>query len=287
MKKIFISYRRVDSYETNRLASALKSEYGDSNIFLDFDSMKPGDAWPESLNKALNLADALIVIISKSWLHMQDEESGKRRIDMEDDWVRKEIVTFLNRKKNNPDLLILPVLINNAKMPDKRFLDNEINEICDYQAIELHYTGSTIDFVQIKYRLVMAKIVSNSPPPVVTPVGEIPPDTLTKEKEEQFLEKYKFWRIIEREKPGSVGDVMRELYRMYEFVSYEDAWKFMMKIDELGVKPYNHHPRWQNTYNRVEVWLCTFNIGHKPSYRDVRLATIFEDTWEKFTLGFR
>jgi pterin-4a-carbinolamine dehydratase len=287
MKKIFISYRRVDSYEANRLATTLKSEYGDNNIFLDFDSMKPGEIWPDSLKHALNSADALLLIISKNWLHMQDEESGKRRIDLEDDWVRKEIIDFLKRKKENPDLLILPVLINGAKMPEKKYLDDTLNEICDFQAIELIYTGSTIDYVQIKHRLVMAKIFSNSPPPVVTPILDMPPDNLTKEEEDKFLDKYKFWKIIEREKPGYAGDVMRELYRMYEFTSYEDAWKFMIKVDENGVKPYNHHPRWQNTYNRVEVWLCTFNIGHKPSYRDLRLAKIFEETWEKFVLGLK
>lgn len=285
MKKIFISYRRVDSYETNRLANALKSEYGDGNIFLDFESMKPGDLWPDSIKNAINESNALLVIIGKNWLYMQDEESGKRRIDIEDDWVRNEIITFLKRKKEDKELLILPILINGAKMPKKAYLDDAINELCDFQALELPNTMSSLDFVQIKHRLIQAKIYTNSPPPVVTPVGEIPPDQLTKEEEENFLSKNKLWRILEREKPGSVGDTMRELYRIYEFSSYDDAWKFMSKVDEIGIRPYNHHPRWQNTYNRVEVWLCTFNIGHKPSYRDLRLAKILEDTWEKFTLG--
>jgi pterin-4a-carbinolamine dehydratase len=63
---------------------------------------------------------------------------------------------------------------------------------------------------------------------------------------------------------------------MYEFSTYEMAWRFMIRVDELAIRPYNHHPRWQNTFNRIEFWLCTFNIGHKPSKRDLRLARILE-----------
>jgi len=51
MKKLFISYRRVDSYETNRLATALKHEYGENNIFLDYESIYGGDDWPEKIKR--------------------------------------------------------------------------------------------------------------------------------------------------------------------------------------------------------------------------------------------
>lgn len=285
MKKIFISYRRIDSYETNRLAASLKSEYGENNIFLDHTSMSGGEQWPDSIRKALDEAAVLMVIVGKNWLFMQDEESGKRKIDMEDDWVRKEILHFLERYHADKELLILPVLINGAKMPKKEHLDSAISELCDFQAMELPNTMSSVDFVHIKYRLVKAKVFTNAPLPVVTPVGEVPPDPLSTEEEEAFLAENKLWQIKEREKPGSIGESMRELYRVFEFRSYDDAWKFMSVVDQKGIKPNNHHPRWQNTYNRVEVWLCTFNIGHKPSKRDLRLAGIMEDIWEEFASG--
>lgn len=287
MNKIFISYRRIDSYETNRLATALKSEYGENNIFLDYESLSGGDEWPDSIRKNITDAAALIVIIGKNWLFMQDEDSGKRKIDMEDDWVRNEIITFLKRYRENKNLLVLPILINGAKMPKKEHLDAEISDLCDFQAMELPNTMSSVDFVHIKYRLVKAKIYTSAPLPVVTPVGEIPPDPLTNEQEEAFLAKNVLWQIKERDKAGSIGETIRELYRFFEFKSYDDAWKFMSLIDQKGIKPHNHHPRWQNTYNRVEVWLCTFNIGHKPSRRDLRLANIMEETWEEFAMGLQ
>jgi pterin-4a-carbinolamine dehydratase len=78
---------------------------------------------------------------------------------------------------------------------------------------------------------------------------------------------------------GTAADYIRELYRYYEFRSYDDAWKFIVKVDEHGIRVFNHHPRWLNTYNRVEFWLCTFHTGHKPSQRDITLAEFLEETY--------
>ena len=282
MKKIFISYRRIDSYETNRLADSLKSEFGGNTVFLDSKSVYGGDAWPDIITKAVKEAAVLIVILGKNWLFTQDETSGKRKIDMPSDWVRNEIIIFLGRYKQDKELLILPVLINGAKMPEKQFLDSEINELCDFQAMDLQNTMSSGDFLQIKKRLIKAKIYTIVPLEIVTPLGEIPPEALTQDQEKAFLSKNRQWHIQEREKTGSPGEIIRELCRIFEFKSYDEAWKFMAIIDSKGIKPYNHHPRWQNTYNRLEVWLCTFNIGYQPSKRDVRLAAIMEDTWKEF-----
>jgi len=285
VKKLFLSYRRVDSYDANRLATALRHEYGDSNVFLDYQSIEGGSEWPKEIQTALDESSAMMLLIGKNWLFMQDEESGKRRIDLEHDWVRKEIVRFLARMRDDPSLLLLPILIGGAKMPNKQHLDPALEPLCDLQAIELPLTMSSLDFVQVKHRLVRAKIFTSLPLPVVTPVGDVPPDALSEVQEAAFLAKHGLWTIVERDKAGSIGQTMRELHRVFEFTSYDDAWRFMTLVDERAIRPHNHHPRWQNTYNRVEVWLCTFNIGHKPSKRDLRLATLMEDIWDEFALG--
>lgn len=142
-----------------------------------------------------------------------------------------------------------------------------------------------MDFVQIKYFLLTNRIVPIYYPPVVTPIGFPLPDPLNPSEEDEFTRKYLNWKILNSIKPGVPGDYIRELYRFYEFRTYDEAWKFILKVDEKGIRPCNHHPRWQNTYNRVEFWLCTFNIGHKPSQRDVRLAEIIEKIWDEFILN--
>lgn len=284
MEKIFISYRRSDSFDTaHRLATELRREFGEGNVFFDQTSALPGTAWPDAIRVAAEKADALLVVIGPKWLHTQDEKSGRRRLDIKDDWVRLEILTFLKRKKaTSNDLLILPLLVNGATMPRSEYVDNDLEPLCTYQPMEVLSRGSGLDFVEVKQRLIQCRFQPIVRPAVVTPMSDQIPLQSTQEEEDVFLNEYKQWRIIKEDKPGVPGDEMRQLYRVYEFSSYEMAWRFMVRVDELGIRPYNHHPRWQNAFNRVEVWLCTFNIGHKPSKKDIRLAKTFESVWEEF-----
>ncbi len=129
MKKIFISYRRSDFYQVKSLAEYLEIEFGYDNIFLDRKKIVSGANWPSTLKKELNNADILLLVIGPSWLHQQDPSSGIRKIDIKNDWVRQEIITFLNRMKINHELVLLPVLIDNAKLPNVTFLDNSLNKI--------------------------------------------------------------------------------------------------------------------------------------------------------------
>ncbi len=282
MTKLFISYRRVDAFEANRIVKTLRQEYGESNIFQDIGSIKLGDNWHESIESALNEAVAVIIVIGPKWLHLQDEETGKRRIDLEHDWVRKEIIRTIQRKNENPDLIVIPLLVAGASMPNPDYLDNDLKPMCEYQAMAIENTGHIVDFVPLKNQLTASNVFKSSPPPVVTPLMSETPNQLTINELDEFLMEFKLWNIVEHEKPGNPNDTIKELYRLYEFNSYDDAIDFMKKVDEEGVKPFNHHPRIQNTYNRVEIWLCTFNIGHKPSSRDTRLAKICEGIYKSF-----
>lgn len=280
---IFISYRRSESLDfSRRLAAVLCERFGSSTVFFDESSVTPGAPWPAEIRNKLEQAVALLVVIGDRWLRSYDPESGRRRIDMEDDWVRQEIMTFLDRVEANPNLLLLPLLIRDATLPQTEHLDSALGRICDYQYLVVPDTASVLDFVSVTQRLSQFGFERITAPPVVTlMVGKIP-NRLRADEERAFLEQHPYWRIVESEKPGSTDDVMRQLYRMYEFSSYEMAWQFMTRVDKEGIRPYNHHPCWQNTYNRVEFWLCTFNIGHKPSKRDIRLARIAESIWHEF-----
>jgi pterin-4a-carbinolamine dehydratase len=280
MSKVFISYRRSDKYDANRMAKYLRREFGHDNIFFDTESLQAGEQWPESIKTAIDESSVLLILIGSTWLHTQDKESGRRRIDLEKDWVRLEISRFFKNKESNKELAVLPILLNGARLPRADHLDYPLSLISGFQAVEIQSSGSSADFVALKQILTKNRISPLEIPPVVTPVMTMPPSQLTEEEETEFSEKYPGWRVIEKDKPGVPGDFMRELYRVFEFKNYDDAWKFMTAIDEKGIRPYQHHPRWQNTYNRVEVWLCTFNIGHKPSNRDTRLAKIMEEEWQ-------
>ena len=60
------------------------------------------------------------------------------------------------------------------------------------------------------------------------------------------------------------------LYRKFEFKDFKEAFDFMTKVARL-TEEQSHHPRWQNEYNKVEIWLSTHSEG-KITDKDRELA---------------
>jgi 4a-hydroxytetrahydrobiopterin dehydratase len=61
------------------------------------------------------------------------------------------------------------------------------------------------------------------------------------------------------------------LYRSYTFKDFKQAFVFMTQVAELAEK-HNHHPRWTNVYNKVEIWLNTHDAGDVVTDKDHALA---------------
>jgi len=62
----------------------------------------------------------------------------------------------------------------------------------------------------------------------------------------------------------------KELYKKFEFKDFKEAFEFMMRVAAVA-EAQNHHPRWQNNWNKVEIWLATHSEG-KVTDKDRRLA---------------
>lgn len=62
-----------------------------------------------------------------------------------------------------------------------------------------------------------------------------------------------------------------KLYRSFEFKNFEEAFAFMTKVAALA-EQMNHHPTWTNTYNKVEIWLCTHDAGDAITQLDEDMA---------------
>src|SRR3954470_14010245 len=56
----------------------------------------PGTLWPKKIKEELQRVDTFLLVIGPNWLQLQDEISGRRRIDVSSDWVRREIILFLS-----------------------------------------------------------------------------------------------------------------------------------------------------------------------------------------------
>jgi 4a-hydroxytetrahydrobiopterin dehydratase len=61
------------------------------------------------------------------------------------------------------------------------------------------------------------------------------------------------------------------LYRKLEFKNFSEAFGFMTRV-ALEAESMNHHPRWINVWNRVEIWLSTHDAGDIVTVKDRQLA---------------
>lgn len=61
------------------------------------------------------------------------------------------------------------------------------------------------------------------------------------------------------------------LYRSFKFKDFSEAFAFMTRVALLAEK-HNHHPKWTNQWNTVEIWLSTHDKGNKVTEKDESLA---------------
>ena len=130
--KIFISYRRDDtSYIAGRLHDRLADHFGPEQVFRDIETLAPGVDFGERIDEAMRSCDALVALIGDGWTGVRDP-AGSRRIDDADDWVRLEIAGALAR-----GVLVVPVLVENAKIPSADELPKPIRKLARRNAMDL------------------------------------------------------------------------------------------------------------------------------------------------------
>lgn len=129
---IFVSYRSEDSdYAARTLAENLRQHFGDERVFHDIASILPGTHFDVAIVDGLARCAAVLVLIGPNWASMKD--SGQRRIDNLDDWVRREVAMSLSETQ----IRIFPLLVSNARMPDAEELPNDLRGLPQWQAYEL------------------------------------------------------------------------------------------------------------------------------------------------------
>lgn len=61
------------------------------------------------------------------------------------------------------------------------------------------------------------------------------------------------------------------LYKKFEFKDFSRAFAFMTRV-ALEAEKMNHHPRWTNVWNTVEIWLSTHDAGDIVTDKDKKLS---------------
>ena len=132
MPRILVSYRRDDSAAyAGRLADRLREHFGRENVFVDIDTIQPGEDFVDRIDQSIAACDALVAVIGKSWLNAVDAK-GRRRLDREDDYVRMEIAKALERH-----IRVIPALVGDAALPEAVQLPQDLVALSRRQAIEI------------------------------------------------------------------------------------------------------------------------------------------------------
>jgi eukaryotic-like serine/threonine-protein kinase len=129
---IFISYRRSDTPDAvGRIYDRLVSEFGKARVFKDVDSIPLGQDFRGHLNDIVGNCAAVLAIIGPKWIDIRDE-SGHRRLEDPDDFVRIELEAALARK-----VPVVPVLVGHAAMPATGQLPGSLATLAFRQAVDV------------------------------------------------------------------------------------------------------------------------------------------------------
>lgn len=140
MSAIFISYRRGNAAgNAGRLYDTLTAHFGDDRVFMDVDSIAPGQDFADVLNKTLLRCRAVVVVIDPAWLTVTDR-NGNPRLSDPHDYVRIEIEHALAARAH-----VFPILVDGATMPNSGELPASIGALAGRQAIEVSSTRYRYD----------------------------------------------------------------------------------------------------------------------------------------------
>ncbi len=138
--QIFISYRRKGTdIHAGRLYDSLRRGEGDipgfaaDQIFMDIDTLRPGDDFRDVIREHVAKCDVLLAVIGEQWVKARGK-GRQRRLDDPGDYVRLEIEAALERK-----IPVVPVLMYGATMPSEEDLPESLVPLVYREASELEH----------------------------------------------------------------------------------------------------------------------------------------------------
>lgn len=136
---IFINYRSCDEpFAALLIDRCLTERFGRGQVFRDSRTIRPGTYFPDRISGALHQCRALTAIIGRRWLCRGPD--GQRLIDDPTDYVRREIAIALRR-----DILVVPVLVGDARLPAASELPADIAGLSSRQYVQLRVRSADND----------------------------------------------------------------------------------------------------------------------------------------------
>ena len=144
--EIFINYRHEDiPFAASMLYQELKGRFGQENIFFDGGTLRPGMQFLEEIKSHLaSPSGVFIALIGPRWLETMTAHRRRR----DDDYVVREIDLALQNR-----WMIIPMLVNDASLPDPSELPPAIRTLRDCQVARLRQTSLDDDIKNLSTRL--------------------------------------------------------------------------------------------------------------------------------------
>jgi len=141
MARIFISYRRIDTAAVaGRVYDHLTFLLGKGRVFKDVYSVSVGRDFRDHVGQEVAQSDAVLVLIGDHWLDATDKY-GNKRLSTENDPVRYEIEQALEL-----GITVIPVLVEDAVMPDAKDLPETLQSFAYLHATRLRDADFEYDF---------------------------------------------------------------------------------------------------------------------------------------------
>jgi hypothetical protein len=136
---------------------------------MDVDGVRLGVDFVKHQTEEVGRSSVLLAVIGRNWIDFPDE-SGARRLDNPEDFVRIEIRAALQR-----DIPVIPILINGARVPRSDRLPADVAPLAFRNGLDLRHASFHLDLGRLVDELKPAAPDAPSPPRIVTPVQPVPP----------------------------------------------------------------------------------------------------------------
>jgi hypothetical protein len=148
MTLVFINYRSNDSAWAVLLDRELSQQFGSDRVFQASRSIPVGEDFANWIMSHLRRSAALLAIIGPDWSAAADE-SGRRRLLDDKDWVRREIAEAFTL-----GIPVVPILVNDAARLDGAELPADIAKLARCQYLRLHYRNAAYDVTRLADELI-------------------------------------------------------------------------------------------------------------------------------------
>ena len=131
---VFISYRRSDTQDlAGRIADRLRATPGIGQVFFDVDEIEAGADFEARIRESIAGCQVCLLLIGPRWLGRREDGAPARILD-DRDFVRIEAAAALASGRK-----VLPVLANEAQMPQAADLPDDLQQLPRINALSIRH----------------------------------------------------------------------------------------------------------------------------------------------------